>query len=181
MSPLSSTSLPRRPCCSLSPRHRRRSSSSKEKSKQDCTHRSTGLSEAAVIDRRVSIRRLLPCWWRLLFRTCFHSAILMVDDVPKGRSGKLWQIWSGFSRLLCGKRQKMLGGVEKKWRLFIWKGIMGNRLLIPNCRSECNKSWIKKPVQHTGNRYYSLVSQYIQTMRRAISSRSRDASPLTET
>ncbi len=57
------------------------------------TYRLTVLSEEVVIDRRLLILQLLPCCCRLLFRTRFHSAILMVIMCQKvkvenyGKSG----------------------------------------------------------------------------------------------
>ena len=50
---------------------------------------------------------------------CFHSMILMVDDVPKGQSGKLWQNWGvGFACFARCKRQKWIGVVtegQQQW------------------------------------------------------------------
>ncbi len=78
-----------------------------------------GVSRDAVIDRRDIDLPTAAMLMGLLFCTRFHSAILMVDDLPKGRSGKLWQIWGvWFASVLCGewKMSKETGwSREKCW------------------------------------------------------------------
>ncbi len=63
-----------------------------------------GVSRDDVIDGRDIDLLTAAMLMGLLFRTRFHSAILMADDVPKGRDRKLWQIWGGwFASVLSGK------------------------------------------------------------------------------
>ena len=95
--------------------------------------------------------------------------ILMVNDVPKGRSGKLWQNWGvGFACIVCCKRQKWIGVVTEgrhqwlEWRKngasLFEKGKWDAVYQFHPVEKIANKIVIEKYVQLTEKGYCTLVS-----------------------